>query len=198
MKKYLLILVTISFFLIVNTNYYWEGKVGIATIPIFIALVAIFFILLIILIVQFVKGLNENFHNRNRIWTIVILLLSLILIFIKPYGWIDFDRLEGDDVLIAQREGAVNCMTTLKIKSNNIFREKDVCFGVSVTTGKYKIKNDTIYFLDVSIPKHKKDFYEYAIIKKSKFSDEDAIFRYKNKNDSLGQELWIVKNKLKK
>lgn len=195
MKNKRLIVTTIIFFLIVNLSYFWEGKLGILAFPIFIFLVVSFLVLVIICVIQIANGIKEKFSNQNRNWKIGVMVVGLGVIFLKPNGIVNFDKLEGENLLIAQREGAGNCMTTFKIKSNNKFKERSVCFGVSEVRGNYEIRNDTIFFSDVSIPIGE-EYYEFAILQKSKYGDEDAFFRYRNSMDSIGNELWITKNEL--
>lgn len=125
-------------------------------------------------------------------------MVGLGLIFLMPSGIVNFDKLEGEDLLIAQRQGAASCMTTFKIKPNNKFKETSVCFGVFEVRGNYEIRNDTIFFSDAIVPRENEDYYEFAIIQKSKLRDEDALFRYRNRNDTVGHELWITKNEIMK
>lgn len=179
-----------------NLNHFWEGKSRILAFPIFILLAVVFLVLVIICIVQINKGFKEKFIYHNRNWTIGIMTIGLILIFIKPRGLINFDKLEGIDLFIAQREGVANCMTIFKIKPNNKFKERRVCFGVSEIRGNYEIRNDTIFFSDVNVPRGDKEYYKFAILQKSKYRDEMVLFRYQNQNDTIGHELWITKNEL--
>jgi len=103
-------------------------------------------------------------------------------------------------LLIAQREGAANCMTTLKLKEDNTFIERNVCFGVTETKGKYRLSGDTIYFENVSLGRHVKKFYQFAVIvdkeQEGKYSGD--LVRYENYSDTTGIPLWISKNELKK
>lgn len=125
----------------------------------------------------------------------------LALAFFKPAGLIDFWKFEGNDILIAKREGAANCMTTFKLKENNKFTEKSVCFGMTEIKGDYKLKNDTIFFENVKLGRGEDEFYKFAIIRPSKFNNANSHFdlvRYKSLNDSIGHELWITKNDLYK
>ena len=198
MKKKQLIIITIVFFLIVNLNHFWKGEMGVLAFPIFIFLAIVFLVLAIICLIQIVKGFEEKFSNRKRSWTIGIMAISLGLIFWKPNGIINFDKLEGEDLFIAQREGAANCTTTFKLKPNNKFKEKSVCFGVSEARGNYKIKNDTIFFSDVKVQRGYNKYYEFGVLKKSKYRDEKALFRFQNRSDTIGDELWITKNEIMK
>mgnify|MGYP003615963902 CR=1 FL=1 len=201
MKKYGLILTTIIFFLVVNTSYYWEGKLGLLAFPSFILLILIYFGLGIALIRQLYLIIKEKFGNKLRLLTIGLLVFVLIITFLRPNGLINFDKLEGCDILVAEREGAANCMTTLKLKDDFTFRERNVCFGVTETKGKYHIKNDTIYFDNVNIGRHLDEYYSFGVVKPSKFSKDGKHFdfvRYKSLTDTLGHELWITKNELNK
>ena len=192
---------TIIFFLIVNTTYYWEGKLGFFAFPAFLILVIIFFGLGVALIRQIYFLVKEKFTDKKRLINIGLLTLVLTLTFLKPFGLIDFDKLECNNVLIAEREGSANCMTTLKLKDNFTFSERSVCFGVTETKGNYHLQNDTIFFETVSVGRHENEFYKFAVVKPSKFENSKIIgdlIRYKNLTDTTGHELWITKNELNK
>jgi len=141
---------------------------------------------------------KEKFRNKERFFTIGFLLGVLLLTFLKPNGIINFESFEGANILIAEREGAANCMTTLKLNDDYTFKERNVCFGVTEIKGKYKLQNDTIYFYDIELGRQENDFYKYAIIKPSRFSTNGNfdIVRYKNLSDTIGHELWITKNNI--
>lgn len=196
LKNKSLITTTLVLLLIVNLSPFWEGKLGIWAFPVFTFLVILFLVLAIICLIQIIKGFQDNFSNRSRNWTIGIMMISLVLIFLKPGGFLNFGRLEGEDLFVAQREGAANCMTTFILKPNNKFKERNVCFGISETQGNYEIKNDTIFFSDVNGSRGDEEYYEFAILKKSKYRDERALFRYRSKSDTIGRELWITKNEI--
>jgi hypothetical protein len=51
-------------------------------------------------------------------------------------------------------------MTTLKLRDDKTFIERNVCFGVTETTGTYNIKGDTIFFEKVTFGRHESDFYK--------------------------------------
>jgi hypothetical protein len=97
-------------------------------------------------------------------------------------GLVDFDKLEGDELLVAEREGSANCMTVLKLKDDLSFRERNVCFGVTETTGTFHIQNDTIFFSNVNLGRHEGEFYKFAVIKPSQYYKDGKHFdlaRYK-------------------
>jgi hypothetical protein len=196
-----LLITTIIFFLTVNTTYYWEGKLGVFAFPAFLILVVIYLGLGITLIRQVYLLVKEKFSNKNRVILIGLLAITLTMTFLKPFGLIDFDKLEGNNVLVAEREGAANCMTTLKLKDDFTFRERSVCFGVSEIKGDFHIENDTIFFDNVSLGRHENEFYKFAVIEPSKFNKDGKHFdlkRYKSLTDTTGHELWITINDLNK
>ena len=169
---------------------------GILAFPALIFVAVVFLVLAIGCLVQIFKGFKEKFANRNRNWNIVIPLIGLILVAVKPNGIFNFDQIEGDDILLAHREGAANCMTTFKLKSNNKFKEQTACFGTQEVSGYYKIKNDTILFSEVRISRGSEEYYEFGILKKDESGDNNVLVRYKNLKDTIGHELWITKNEL--
>lgn len=201
MKSKGLIITIIIFFLIVNTTYYWKGKLGLFAFPMFLILAVIYLGLGIALIRQIYFSFKEEFADKKRLIDIGFLMLVLILTFLRPFGLIDFDKLEGDNVLVAEREGVANCMTTLKLKDNFTFTEQSVCFGITETKGNYHLQNDTIYFDNVSVGRNENEFYKFAVIEPSEFNKDGKHFdliRYRSLTDTIGHELWITKNELNK
>lgn len=199
MKDKGLLITTIIFFLLVNTTYYWEGELGIFAIPVFLILAVVFIGLGVALFRQLYFAIKERFNNKWRFVTIGFVATVMCLTLLKPFELINFDRIEGKDILVAQREGVANCMTTLKLKENNRFTERSVCFGVTKINGNYRLQNDTIYFDNVELNRHEKEFYKFAIIRPSKLKKDDNTFglvRYRDFNDTTGNELWIIKNEL--
>ncbi len=196
-----LIITTIVFFLFVNTNYYWEGKLGLFAFPAFLLLGAVYLGLAIALLRQLYFIIKEKFSQKNRFLLIGLLTTVLLLTYFKPLGLIDFDKLEGNDVLIAEREGSANCLTTLKLKDDFTFRERIGCFGVSEIKGTFRVVNDTIYFDNIQLGRHEDHFYKFAVIKATKFDNSKILgdlIRYKDLTDTVGHELWITKNELQK
>jgi len=199
LKDKKLIITAIAFFLIINTAYYWQGKLGFLALLVFLILFVVFIVLGILLLKEIYYAIVEKFKDKNRLLKIGIVLSILLLTFFKPFGLIDFEKFEGNDILIAKREGVANCMTTLKLKDNNKFTEKSVCFGMNEIKGNYNFKNDTIFFENVSLNLEDDEFYKFAIIKPSKlFGDSKhlALVRFKSIKDTIGSELFIEKNEL--
>lgn len=201
MKNKEIVIFTVVFFLLINTSYYWEGRLGFFAIPVFLIFVAAYFALVIALFRQIYFLIKENFKTKNRLSLIGLLAIVLLLTYFKPTGIIDFDKLEGNDLLIAESEGAANCRTTIKLKENYTFKERVGCFGSFETKGKFRIVNDTIYFENVQLARQEKDYFQFAVVKRTKFENskilEDLVL-YKNSADTMPHELWITKNKLHK
>jgi hypothetical protein len=198
-KQKILLISVLIFFIIINTQYYWEAKLGLYSIPFLLILLLAYLSFIILLLRQIFLAINEKLVNNYRNGVIVVIILVLVITFFKPRGIIDFDKLNGDYVLIATREGAANCMTTLKLNKEMEFRELINCFGTSEIKGKYEIKNDTIFFKNVELGRHEKEFYEFAIIKPCKYCGNKKFFnlvRFKNKNDTVGHDLSIIENNL--
>ena len=201
MKNNKLTITTIIFFLTINTTYYWEGKLGIWAIPATLLLLLVYIGLVIALARKIYFAFRNNFSDKSQLLLIGILTLILTITFIKPFGLINFDKLEGDNILVAEREGSANCMTTLKLKENNRFVERSVCFGVTEIKGTYKLKNDTIYFENVDSSRQKYEYHKFAVIKQSKYRSDKKVVdfvRYTNSNDTIEYELFITKNELSK
>lgn len=177
--------------------YFWEGKLGFFAFPVFALLVVIYLTLIIALIRQIYFWIKGKFIEKQRLFKIGLLAIVLASVLYKPFGFIDFEKFEGNDLLIAEREGSANCTTTLKLKDDFTFKERSVCFGVTETKGVYHIQNDTIYFDNARGDEH----YAFAVIRPSKFSNHKIIgnlVRFKDVADTTGRELWITKNELNK
>jgi hypothetical protein len=201
MKRKGLLIATIVFFLTVNTSYFWETPLGVFAFPTFFILIAYFLTLLILLLRQFFLTFNEKFIHKERIVLIGSMTFVLTTSFLFPSGLINFSSFESENILIAQREGVANCMTTLKLKANQKFIVRNACFGVSETIGSYTLKYDTVFFDKIFLGRHQTGFYEFAVIKKRKTSTGKYwgdIVIYKNHLDTTGIELWITKNELTK
>jgi len=161
-------------------------------------MVVFFVILSVLLVRQIFLLIEENFQDRKRVAIIGLMIFVLATSFLFPGGLIDFEKFESESLLIAQREGAANCMTTLKLNANHKFKERNVCFGIAETTGNYRIVGDTIYFENNYLGRAKNEFYGFAVIinedKKGKHLGYMVMFE--NHSDTIGYPLWITKNEL--
>jgi hypothetical protein len=200
-KNYPTLITAIIFFLILNTLYFWESKLGGYAMALALLLIIVGGVLAISLIYQLYLAIKEKLANRKRLISIVGISAVLILSFFYPYGLINYEKFGAKDVLIAEREGAANCYTTLKLKANNKFIEKSICFGVSEVSGEYSIKGDSIFFSNVRSGRGENEYYQFAVVTRSDFQNQKILGelkRFKNYNDTLPYGLFITKNEFKK
>ncbi|MDV6167555.1 hypothetical protein R1T16_03900 [Flavobacterium sp. DG1-102-2] len=194
-----LIIASLIFFVLVNTTYYWEGVMGGFAIITLLLMVIYFIVLAISLLGQTYFAIKERLQNRQRLLFIGLMTTVLTSAFFFPKGIVDFEKIESDIVLIAESEGVANCMTTLKLRQNNTFKNREVCFGIAEKTGTYRMKGDTIFFKSNSWGRGERDFYEFAVLERRKSKKEKYLGRlvqFKNKSDTRGISLVIIKNNL--
>lgn len=199
MKNKVLLTTTIVFFLLINTSYYWETKTGAFAIPVFFLILTVYMILAVALLRQVSFAVRERFRKKWRLPLIGLLASVLLLSFFYPQGIVDFEKFEAQDILIAEREGAANCFTRLKLKEDLSFKENAFCFGASETRGTYRVAHDTIYFENIKSSRNKQNPYRFAIIRPSLFGNEkilNDLVLYRNETDSSGYILRITKNEL--
>lgn len=169
--------------------------------PFVLAMLVMFVLLCILFIVQLSVSVKEKFSDKYRIAGMAALAGVLILSYLKPGGVINFEKLSGKDLLLAEREGAANCMSYFKIKENNNFIFQQNCFGTSQTKGKYEISGDSIFLREVTKGRDVDSFYKFAVLKPSIFTNgkiEKDIWLYYSENDTSGYMLGITKNFLTK
>lgn len=199
MKSKKLLIAPIVFFLLVNTSYYWEGKFGLFSQLTLLLLFFSFFILVVLLIRHLILTFYEGFKDKNRLILVVVMAIVLVLTLYKPSGLIDFEGFDGEDLLIAQYEGVANCTVTIKLKENFKFRERLVCFGVSVVEGKYYLQNDTLFLNEYNLFSYNDKLYKYAVFRPSAHhfdSKYTTLMVYRNFKDTLGVRMSVFKNKL--
>lgn len=200
MKNKKIVIAAFVFFLLVNTGYFWGGELGLWAIPLFTLLAVIFLLLAAVLFRQICFTVREKFKDKRRIIDIVLLTLMLTLIFFKPDGMIDFDRLQGENLLVAGREGGGNCTTTLILKSNSAFRYESICFGITVDKGDYRLRNDTIFFENINLSRNSSAFYKFAVIQRESpvLGNSSWLVFSRETADSDHYFLGITKNELDK
>jgi len=201
MKPKALIIASLVFFILVNTSDYWESSLGLLAFPAFLILVAVFITLAIGLVFQLIKLTKKSHRTRIRFLALIVTAIVLLLAFMYPNGIVSVEQLRGDNLLVAEREGAANCMTTFKLRPNNEFPETNICFGVTKITGKYEQRGDTLILQDIDLGRHEDEYFEYAVIKNYKVDTANGkimgeLVRYESALDTVGVELWITMNNL--
>ena len=188
MKQKRLVFSTLFVFIMLNTHYFWESTIGVSAFVVVYFLLFVSLILGILLIRQIILAIMEKGKDLKRIISIVICSMLFTLFFLYPGGIIDFGKFASKDLLVARNEGAANCAVILKLKENNAFLERTVCFGIKEITGTYILKNDTIVFENLDSD----HYYQFALIKNSEFHG------YRNLKDTVPHILTITKNELTK
>ena len=193
MKNKILI-VTILFFLAVNTSYLWLPMMGSAGFFVVLPLMAFYAFLFFVFLVYAHKTLFvERFKDKTRLLITAILGIVLLCTFLRPTGLIDFDQLSGKNFLVAKRTSTVSCTTIFRLKPDK-FVEETNCFGAERISGNYKLIKDTIFFKDIEGGRDSPDYYSYAVIH---YTEKGSLLvRYKDDNDTLGSELYITENAL--
>lgn len=199
MRYKLLLILSAAFLVAVYTIFLW-----IDTISFFLQLlVAIslslgFLCLAICLLWHLFFCIKEKFKDKQRNSILGVLCCVMLVAYFQPFGLLTIDRFQGKDLLVAQHEGSANCMTVLKLKEGNQFLEQSVCFGIERVSGRYELRNDTIYFMDVELNKGIISYYKFAVIQKEKDGESElgTLTRYKDYNNSTAKPLWIIKNDL--
>lgn len=184
----------IILFVISNTAYFWQSKLGVyflfVSAGLILSYLLLFFFILRIIFFSIKHKINDKYY------LLYLLFLSFVLIcpIVFPGGIINFEKYESENSIIAQREGVANCINTLKIKVDGRFVERAVCFGITEYSGKYKQFGDTLFFeYDDKLKTDLKRF-EYAIIKR-KVSTENigTLTKYIGKKDTIGIVYTIIK-----
>ncbi len=184
--------ITIPFFLIVNTSYFWEQDLGFFAMLSFLIKVLYSLIITVVLILQLVKAIKEKFEIRSRTIKLVILSFVLTSFYLFPRGIIDFEQFESENLLVAKYDGTA-CGTTLFFKADNTFKERNVCFGLTEIVGNYRFKNDTIFFESVDLGRNEDEYYKFAVIKKDENDGLGELIRFKSLSSSKGNSLYIKK-----
>lgn len=194
-----LIVLSVIFFLLVQTSYFWEPWLETWNMLSIFILVIVFMTLAGLFLSHLVMLIKERFRNRQRLIVAATLFVAVSTSFLKPTGLIDFDRLAGKDLFIAMREGAADCQTILKLKDNNTFVERNLCFGISEIKGTYSVKGDSILFSNAKPARGSEKYYMYAVIKKGKEKNTQLttfgdLLLYKDQKDTTGHLFFITKN----
>lgn len=195
-----LIILSVVFFLVIQTAYFWEPWLESWGLLLIFLLVIVFMTLAGLFLSHLIMLIKERFRNRQRLIVAAVLLVAVSTSLLWPMGLIDYDQLAGKDLFIAMREGAADCQTILKLKDNNTFVQRHLCFGTSEIKGTYTVKGDTIFFTNAKPARGNEKYYMYArIIKENKiehgyYNSVGDLILYKDKKDTTGYLLWITKN----
>jgi len=166
-RKKIISTLIVVFFGIWFFQYFLSYIQGAYTIVVLLIGLCLWFILLGIAIYQLIKLAVEKIKNYQRLLFVSIILILGFLSYTEPMGMINWEKYEGQNILVAEREGTANCRTIIKLKENNKLKYISRCFGVDFHLGTYELRKDTLYFeLEKNVGYM--DKYSYATLLKSK------------------------------
>jgi hypothetical protein len=192
MFKNKLLLVTVLLFLLINTQYFWEEMLGFFAMPLTLVFAITFLVLVFQVLRQIYLSARERFRDKQRIYKITLVIILLTLVVLRPFGLIDYRVFESENVLVAEREGVANCMTTLMLKESGRFRMRSVCFGVDEETGTYTFNKDTLKLNYASFRGGDNGF-KYGILDTA----DKSLKLYRTALDTLPIPLYVSKNEIK-
>lgn len=137
---------TILLLLAVNTQFLWEGKLGVFTLLVYLLLFVCSIVLLVRLIKKVYRLIKGTDRTRQNVIECVVMGVSLGLIVAYPMGIVRFPNVGAPIKLMAFHEGGGGCGSTLYFREDGSFVVRYVCFGIEEKKGSYRISNDTIYF----------------------------------------------------
>lgn len=145
-----------------------------------------------LLYLQISNAGKEKFSNRIRMLLIIWISFVLITTIMYPQGM--FRRsVEHNSLLIANREGAANCMSTLYLEPDSTFNFSVFCFGNSSSTGHYNIQHDTIFFhLDPTSDPELMP-YSHATLQPNN-EDQPYLTLFIDQQDTIGIQFYISKD----
>lgn len=101
--------------------------------------------LLLTAIGQMIILLLEQRKHYRRLFFITIIIFANSISFINPQGIVDWESYEGENLLVAKREGTVGCQEIIKLRRGNRFKYSNICFGTQFLQGNYQLKEDTLW-----------------------------------------------------
>ena len=130
----------------VNTSFVWEKLPGGWDFMLTLVFALLGLILCLVFFLKLGGLFIDKFKNRNKNVSVIIIGTSLLICYLFPLGVIRSTDFDPDPYLIASREGAANCLTTIILGTDSTFIERSVCFGVDTRQGTYEVKSDTVFF----------------------------------------------------
>jgi hypothetical protein len=185
-----------ALFLAVNTQPLWIGQLGTLAMASTLLLVFVFLIVAASAVIHLYRAIRERFRNRQRVLALFVLAAVTGSTAAYPFGFIDYEGFGSEILLVAHREGVAGCMTTLKLKADRSFIEREACFGVTDLRGSYGIRQDTIFFRAVQ-SRDTSSYYEYAVIRKAPTKQGgSSLVLHTSPQDTTGYPMDIVLDRL--
>lgn len=144
MRKYTLQLILISLlFLYENTSAYWLHKLGEWANWVLVVYIIVFLCTVGFAIYNIVKCFQVKLKDKKRNIISILMIFALIMPFLIPGGLLPKRLLYKGDLFVAYFDGVAGNNGWLILYGNNTY-EYD--YGYEHLEGKYKVKNDTIFF----------------------------------------------------
>lgn len=173
------LIVTVVFFFVFHTQEYWSEYLSIYYLFVLVALFGAFLFVVGSFFSELYHSIREKFTKTQRTISLIITTIVIALTIYAPFGFVKYNWFMAEDILVANREGAANCMTNLYLKKDGTFLESSFCFGAEHRTGVFLKKNDTIWFAS------KHNFYEFGTIDtKQQDNGHGYLYLYKSKQDT--------------
>ena len=187
-----LAIITAILFLLLNTIYFWQKLFGEWIMLVWMVMIPTFIFLVISALWQIFLTISEKLKFKPRIYLLSFMIPVLVLIYLTPFGIIDFYKFEKEDKLTAYQVGTANCSVTLKLKDDHDFIIRNICFVLSEEGGKYILKKDTIKFEYAKYARGDK-FFKFGILDTA----QKTVYMYRSDNDKYPYPMHITKNRLK-
>ena len=158
MKLTKTLIFTILLLLAVNTQFLWEGELGVFTLLVYLLLFVCSIVLLVRLIKKVYRLIKGTDRSKQNLIECVVMGVSLCLIIAFPMGIVRVPNVGAPIKLRAFHEAAGGCGNTLYLREDGSFVERAVCFGIFDRKGTYRISHDTIYFSSDDYP------FDYAVM----------------------------------
>lgn len=164
MKKYKIEPILISlFFLYENTSAYWLYKTGEWMNLILFAYDIAFLCVIGFTIYNLVKCFQAKLRDKYRNIVAVLMMAILVMSFVLPGGLMPKRVLYKGDLFVAYFDGVAGNNGWLVLYGNDRY---EYSYGNMQLTGKYKVRNDTVFF---DSPREEETYeYDYATLWKDK------------------------------
>lgn len=144
MRKYTFQIFLILFlFLYENTSAYWLYKIGGWADLIILVYIIVFLCAIGFVIYNIVKCFQEKLKDKIRNIITILMIAVLIMPFLIPGGLLPKRVLYKGELLVAFMDGVAGNNGWLTLYGNNTY---EYSYGHEYSEGKYKVKNDTIFF----------------------------------------------------
>jgi hypothetical protein len=185
---------TLLFFILINTSFFWDGFLGIYSIPFSFVLEIVFLIIIVNFFILIFRIIQNKFDSKNKRNQILYIAIVIALTIYKPFGFINLELSKANEVLIAKKEAVSNCNMLLILRDDGTYTQRMVCYSIDNIQGTYSLKNDTIFF------KNSFEYSEcpkYGLITENSNNYQIIKLYYDSSYKAIPLLLYIEKNNIK-